>query len=94
MCGLSEDEEVLTLWQPIHELGGSPKKKADYLATLLRVNAGTTGACFCLDTLYENDDTEWVLIMARIAAQQIDKEEVELTLESVFRMSALYEQAS
>jgi hypothetical protein len=93
MAGLSEDHDVLTLWQPIHAVKERPKKQADYLAALLRINASTTGACFCLDTLYEGDPAEWVMIVARLSAEQIDKEEVELALEGLLRMSAIYDQS-
>ncbi len=90
-AGLDESGHVLTMWQPIHQLTGGPKKNADYLATLLRINSGTVGACFCLDEYLEGE--EWVLLMSRISAQQIDKEEVELALEGLLRMSALYDEA-
>lgn len=93
-AGLNEDATILSLWQPIHPLREKPKKLADYFATLLRVNAGTRGACFCLDTLYDDDPTEWVVLMSRLSAEALDKEEVSLALEGLLRMSALYDQAS
>ena len=70
-----------------------PKKKADYLASLLHLNMTTQGACFALDDQAPGSESNpWVTIIARIAAQKIDKEEVEAALGGLFRMSAIYDQ--
>jgi hypothetical protein len=86
--GLNEDDEILSIWQLIHSFGGNEKKEANYLATLLRINESTQGACFSLTKL---GDQEWVMVVARIAAQKIDKEELALALKDVFAMSQLYD---
>ena len=89
-AGVSDDGDLLTFFQPIHQLQKPPKKSGDYLAALLRVNMGTTGACFALD-----DDTaggkDELVIVARIAAPDVDKGEIEAALGSLFRMSALFD---
>jgi hypothetical protein len=89
-AGLDEDGKVMTFWQTIHPLKGSPEEEADYLTTLLKINAQTIGACFAIDET-EEGEPDWIMLIARISAEQLDKEEVALALEGLLRMSALYE---
>jgi hypothetical protein len=42
-AGLSEDEDVLSFWQVIHELKAKPKRSGEYFHALLSANADMTG---------------------------------------------------
>ena len=89
-AGLDDDEEVLTFWQLIHELGRPPKKAGEYLFALLSANADTTGACFAIREMEGMDPL--VFIVSRIAAQKLDPEEVALALQSVFWLSSHFDE--
>lgn len=87
LVGLSDDDSILSIWQLIHPLKGKVKREAGYLAALLRINEQTRGSCFALT---EVGDEEWVMIVARLAATSLDKEELSLALEDVFASLKLY----
>jgi hypothetical protein len=88
--GLDDDEEVLTFHQIVHPMDKADKKEGEYYSALLRMNMGSTGACFAM---YEDDyGQRSIVVVGRIAATSLDAPEVALTLESVFRMLSAYDQ--
>lgn len=88
-AGLDEDEKVLTFHQIIHDLTKPAKKQGDYFYALLQQNFRTTGACFAI---FEPDSgPPSILVLARISAPTADTQEVALTLESLFALSALFD---
>ncbi len=89
-AGLDEDEEVLTFSQFIHPLTKPDKKQGEYFGVLLRENISSVGACFAV---FDSDsgDPSQVVILARIGAKSLDPNEITVTLESLFRLSALFD---
>jgi hypothetical protein len=91
MAGLDEDKDILTFFQVLGPWDSSkPKKQADLMQALLRMNSGSSGACYAIfGDAAQND--ERLMIVARIAAKSIDKEEVALALTSLFEMSRVFD---
>lgn len=89
IAGLDEDQDVLTIWQSINELKGKPKNNADFLYALL-CNNTVGGSWFAV---MESDDgtPPVVCIVSRLSAKTLDKEEVEMALESLFAKSKLFD---
>ena len=91
-AGLDEDQEILTVWQLIHPIQEPPKKRADYLWALLSMNMSATGAWFAIHEVGEGRSAErWVVIVARLAVPTLDKGDLALALESLFRLSKIYD---
>ena len=88
-AGLSDDEEVLTLFRFVHQLEKSAKKEADYLFTLLSINSEAAGAWFAISETEELGNI--VYVVSRISAQKLDPEEVALALQGIFQLLSVYE---
>jgi hypothetical protein len=92
-AGVSDDGQVVTLWQTVSPLNDpKPKKNADLFHELLLVNRNTNGACIALDSDLGDDQT-WIVILARLRAPTLDKPEFAMAIEDVFATSKLFEGA-
>ena len=92
-AGLDDDHEVLTVWQLIHPLRDNVKKSADYLLALLTMNMGAKGAWFAINEVGEGRNIErWVVLVSRLAVPTLDKGDLALALESLFKLSKLYDE--
>jgi hypothetical protein len=89
-AGLDDDEEVLSFWQVINTLSSPPKKLGEVFYALLCANADSTGACFAIRRPDDGGEP-YFFIVGRIAAQKLDKEEIALTLTSVFHLSSMFD---
>jgi hypothetical protein len=86
--GLDDADEVLSLWQliaPINRRRG----KTDFYASLLKSNSQTRGACLALTDL--GDGQETVVVIGRVAATDIGKEQVALVLGDLFEYSKMFD---
>jgi hypothetical protein len=88
VAGIDEDEDVLTISQFINDLKGKPKNNADYLYAMLCLNA-SGGSWFAV--LESDGSPPAVCILSRLSAKTLDKEEVEMALESLFEKSKLFD---
>ncbi len=88
-AGLDDDEDVLTFSQVINELSKPDKKSGEFYGALLRQNFYTTGACFAV--MDDGDGNPLLLILGRISANNVDTNEVALTLQSLFELSAVFD---
>lgn len=91
-AGLDEDKDVLTFIQMLGPWNGRrAKKMTDFMEALLKMNSQSSGACFAIFGDRDEGEEEQIGIVARIAAQSIDKEEIALALTSLFRMSKVFD---
>jgi len=87
--GLSPDDQVLSLWQAIMPVPpGKPKKHGDLFHELLMVNAQTQGACLAVT---EIGTDEWVMVIARLNAPTLDKEELAMALGDIFATLKMFD---
>lgn len=87
-AGLNDEEDVLSIWQFPVSFTKPPKKLGEIYHSLLSMNADSAGAWFAVRTI---GGENMLMIVGRIAADQLDPEEVALTLGTVFSLASTFE---
>ena len=87
---LDDRKTFFSLYQPVFELDRKNRKDADFLRSLLEINASTKGACVAVTDIFDGED--WVMVIGRLNAEALTREALATTLEDVVEtLDAVYE---